>query len=41
MKGDIPNPLAYLYGKVPEDCFIIGMDEKPQDYGYKVKEEKP
>ena len=40
MKWYIPNPLAHFYSEEPEECFIIWVDEKPQDDGYKVKEEK-
>ena len=41
MKWYMPNPLAHFYGEEPEECFIIRVDEKPQGYGHKVKEEKP
>jgi hypothetical protein len=41
MKWYVPNPLAYFYSEEPEECFIIGMNEKPQEDGYKIKEEKP
>jgi len=40
MKRDIPNPMACLYSEKPEECFIIGMNEKPQDDGCEVKEEE-